>query len=50
MGPELLAGEEDGDLVADQRAMDRARGLTPATRGFALDESGQRDLIPGLLP
>ena len=46
--PSLATADDDGDLAADQRVMDRARGLTPATRGFGLNESGHRDLIPGL--
>jgi type IV secretion system protein VirD4 len=39
---------EDGDPVADQRAMDQARGLNPVVRGHAFNESGPRDLVPGL--
>jgi type IV secretion system protein VirD4 len=48
--PETLIDiEADADdVAADQQAMDRARGLTTATRGYALNESSHRDLIPGL--
>jgi type IV secretion system protein VirD4 len=42
------ARDEDDDLAADARAMDRARGLTAVARGYALNEGAQRDLIPGL--
>ena len=47
--PALALAEDDGDPAADQRAMDRARGLTPATRGFGLAEGGDRDLFADLL-
>jgi type IV secretion system protein VirD4 len=43
-------GDEDGDQAADQRTMDLVRAPSPAAKGFALDDSGQPDLIPGLLP
>jgi len=47
--PALVPADDDGDAAADQSAMDRARGLTPASRGFGLNEgSSHRDLIPGL--
>jgi type IV secretion system protein VirD4 len=39
--------EADGDPVADQRAMDHARGLGAIARGYGLNESGDRDLVPG---
>jgi type IV secretion system protein VirD4 len=42
-----LPGDED-DIAADQRAMDRAGGLSNASRGYAFNESSHRDLIPGL--
>ena len=46
---ELLGPEQDeGDTMADQRAMDRARGLSAVARGHALNESSGRDLLPGL--
>ncbi|TDW58875.1 type IV secretion system protein VirD4 [Novosphingobium sp. PhB55] len=34
-----LANDDDGNLVADKRAMDQAQALTPVARGFAFDES-----------
>ena len=37
--------EDDGDPVADQRAMDRARGLAPATRGFGLDQGSNSQIL-----
>ena len=41
--------EDDDNIVADQRAMDQARNLTPAVRGFGINEgAGHDDLIPGL--
>ncbi len=46
--PALAMADDEGDPAADQRAMDRARGLTPASRGFGLNEGSHRDLIPGL--
>jgi type IV secretion system protein VirD4 len=39
--------ETDGDPVADQRAMDHARGLGAIARGYGLNESGDHDLVPG---
>jgi type IV secretion system protein VirD4 len=39
---------DDGDSSADQRTMDQARGLTPAVRAHALNESSGHDLVPGL--
>ncbi len=38
---------EDGDPSADQRAMDQARGPTPAVRAHAMNQSNQHDLVPG---
>jgi type IV secretion system protein VirD4 len=49
--PEYAADQdvsEDSDPVAEQRAMDQARGLNPVVRGHAFNESGPRDLVPGL--
>lgn len=47
--PALVAGQDDDDNpAADQRAMDQARQLTPATRAYGIDEGAGRDLIPGL--
>jgi type IV secretion system protein VirD4 len=43
----LAADQEDGDLAADARAMDRARGLTAVARGYGINESSGRDLLPG---
>ena len=45
--PMAVADDAD-DLAADQRAMDQARGLNPVTRGYALNESSGRDLLPGI--
>lgn len=40
-----LANDDDGNSVADKRAMDQAQALTPVARGFAFDESQHtRDL------
>ena len=39
---------EDGDPVAEQRAMDQARGLNPVIRGHALNEGSHHDLVPGM--
>jgi len=44
-----VALEDDDNLAADQRAMDQARNLTPAVRGFGINEGAARsDLIAGL--
>lgn len=40
--------DEDGDVAAEKRAMDQARGLTTVTRSYALNESSGRDLLPGI--
>ena len=39
---------ENDDVAADKRAMDQARGLAPAVRAHALNESSRHDLVPGL--
>ena len=43
-----LHAEDDGDLALDKRAMDHARGLSAVARGYALNESSGRDLLPGI--
>ena len=46
---DLLASDQDeGDVAADQKAMDRARGLSAIARGYGIDEAAGRDLLPGL--
>jgi len=46
---DLLAAEQDeGDPAADQKAMDRARGLSAVARGYGINEGSGRDLLPGL--
>jgi type IV secretion system protein VirD4 len=46
---DLLALEQDDvDPAADSKAMDRARGLNAVTRGYGINESSGRDLLPGL--
>ena len=42
------AEQDEGDLAADQRAMDRARGLTDVARGHAINAGSARDLLPGI--
>ena len=37
---------DEGDLAADQRAMDRVR--TSLVRGHALNQAQTQDLLPGL--
>ena len=44
----LAADQDEGDLAADQKAMDRTRGLSAVARGYGIDEAGGRDLLPGL--
>ncbi|MFS0771221.1 conjugal transfer protein TraG [Sphingomonas sp. 1P08PE] len=44
---EIGSPDDDGDVLADRRAMDQARGLTAIARGYALDESSGRDLLSG---
>ncbi len=39
---------DDDDAAADQRAMDRARGLSPIIRGHALNDGHDHDLLPGV--
>ena len=47
---ELIPAEQDeGDAAIDQRAMDRARGLSTVARGYGVNESSGRDLFAGLL-
>lgn len=46
--PQLQPADDDGDPAADKRAMDRARGLDVVARGYGLNESSGRDLLPGL--
>ena len=44
-----VALDDDDNVAADQRAMDQARNLTPAARGFGINEGAAHgDLIPGL--
>jgi len=40
-------GDDDDNLAADASVMNRARGLSTITRGYALNESSGRDLLPG---
>jgi type IV secretion system protein VirD4 len=40
--------EEEGDIAADARTMDQARGLSAVARGYGLNEGAHRDLVPGL--
>ena len=44
------AADDDVDAATDQRAMDQARGPTVAARAYGIDEGGQHDLIPGIVP
>ena len=47
--PEAISAEQDdGDLAADQRAMERARGLTPAVRAYGIDQGTSPQLPLGL--
>ncbi|MCM8732324.1 conjugal transfer protein TraG [Hephaestia sp. GCM10023244] len=41
-------GDDEGDPAVDQRAMDQARGLGSLARGYGLNESSGRDLLPGI--
>ena len=43
----IPADQDEGDPAADQKAMDRARGLSAVARGYGLNESSGRDLLPG---
>jgi type IV secretion system protein VirD4 len=46
---DLIPAEQDEvDPAADQKAMDRARGLSAVARGYGINESSGRDLLPGL--
>lgn len=47
-GPLFASLEDEGDVAADKRAMDQARGLSAVARGYGLNESSGRDLLPGL--
>ena len=40
--------QDDGDAAADQRAMDRARGLTAAQRAYGIDQGSSPQLPLGL--
>jgi type IV secretion system protein VirD4 len=44
----VAAEQEDGDLAADQRAMARARELTPAVRAYGIDQGSDPQLTLGL--
>jgi type IV secretion system protein VirD4 len=47
--PDLVPPDQDeGDAAADQRAMDRARGLTPAVRAYGIDQGDGPQLTLGL--
>jgi type IV secretion system protein VirD4 len=41
-------GDDDDDVAADKHAMDQARALNPIARGYGLNESSGRDLLPGI--
>ncbi len=43
-----IAPEDDDNVAADKRAMERAQGLTPVARAYGINEGAHRDLIPGL--
>ncbi|PJI87163.1 conjugal transfer protein TraG [Sphingomonas koreensis] len=45
---QLPPDQDDGDPAADQRAMDRARGLTPAARAYGIDQGNSPQLTLGL--
>ncbi|HWV59448.1 MAG TPA: hypothetical protein VN034_02260, partial [Sphingopyxis sp.] len=44
----IPADQDDGDAAADQRAMDRARGLTAAQRAYGIDQGSSPQLPLGL--
>lgn len=44
----VASADDDGELALDKTAMDQARGLSAVARGYALNESSGRDLLPGL--
>jgi type IV secretion system protein VirD4 len=46
--PELADLFADDDPAADKVAMEQARGLSAAVRGYGIDQSGDPDLVPGL--
>ncbi len=43
----IPADQDETDPAADQRTMDRARGLSTVARGYGINESSGRDLLPG---
>jgi type IV secretion system protein VirD4 len=45
---QLSPDQDDGDPAADQRAMERARGLTPAARAYGIDQGNSSQLPLGL--
>jgi len=46
---DLIPPEQDEtDPAPDQKAMDRARGLSAVARGYGINEGSGRDLLPGL--
>jgi len=44
----IPADQDEGDPATDQKAMDRARGLSAVARGYGINEGSGRDLLPGL--
>ena len=48
VGPTTEGGPHEGDSAVDQKAMDRARGLSAVARGYGINEGSGRDLLPGL--
>lgn len=46
---DLIPPEQDEtDPASNQKAMDRARGLSAVARGYGINEGSGRDLLPGL--
>ena len=45
--PELAEAASDDDPVAEKRAMDQARSLSAAVRGYGINRSSTDDLVPG---
>ena len=45
--PELAEAAGDDDPVAEKRAMDQARSLSAAVRGYGINRSSTDDLVPG---
>ncbi len=43
----IPADQDEGDPASDQKAMDRARGLSTVARGYGINEGSGRDLLPG---